>query len=118
MNETKRKELIEWLESMPWWEELPYAQLEAKLLAHQENEGDECPLCQLEGQVDWYKDANRKWQIKWEQLKAENEALREGLAMLSYDCYGVAYEYPDRRLVNTLLTGVQEVDALLKGEKK
>ena len=31
MNDAKRKALIEWLESMPWWEELPYAQLEAEL---------------------------------------------------------------------------------------
>ncbi len=27
MNEEKRKALIEWLESMPWWKDLPYADL-------------------------------------------------------------------------------------------
>ncbi len=26
----KRKALIEWLESMPWWDELPYANLKAE----------------------------------------------------------------------------------------
>ena len=29
MNDDKKKQLTAWLESMPWWDELPYAQLEA-----------------------------------------------------------------------------------------
>jgi len=31
MDEQKREQLIAWLESMPWWDELPYAQLEELL---------------------------------------------------------------------------------------
>ena len=34
-------------------------------------------VAQLETTIDWYKDANRGWQIKWEQLEAENEELRD-----------------------------------------
>ena len=30
MNDDKKKQLIEWLESMPWWDELPYAKMEEK----------------------------------------------------------------------------------------
>lgn len=30
MNDDKKKQLIAWLESMPWWDELPYAHLEAE----------------------------------------------------------------------------------------
>ena len=29
MNDDKKKQLTEWLENMPWWDELPYAKLEA-----------------------------------------------------------------------------------------
>lgn len=42
------------------------------------------------------------------ELEEENERLKDGLRMLEYDCYGVAYVYPDRRLVNALLTDTQE----------
>ena len=31
LSERKRKRLIAWLESMPWWEALPFAQLEAEI---------------------------------------------------------------------------------------
>ena len=31
LSDEKRKALIKWLKSMPWWEELPYSQLEAEL---------------------------------------------------------------------------------------
>ena len=30
MNKQKREQIVAWLESMPWWAELPYAQLEAE----------------------------------------------------------------------------------------
>jgi len=36
--------------------EAEVAQLEAKLLAHTENEGDECPLCQLEAENEQLKE--------------------------------------------------------------
>ena len=31
LSEEKREALIAWLEGMPWWSELPYAQLEDEL---------------------------------------------------------------------------------------
>ena len=43
-----------------------------------------CLALQLEEQVDWHKDANRKWQIKWEQLEAENEEKLELLEEAKY----------------------------------
>ena len=34
-------------------------------------------ITKLETELDWYRDANRGWQVKWEQLKAENKRLEE-----------------------------------------
>ena len=31
MDEETRRSLIRWLESMPWWKELPYAQLKERV---------------------------------------------------------------------------------------
>lgn len=31
MNEESKRKLIQWLETAPWWSELPYAALEARL---------------------------------------------------------------------------------------
>ena len=57
MNEQKREQLIEWLESMPWWNELPYAHLEAEndalietLIA--------CPHCGKTAQVTQHPETN------------------------------------------------------------
>ena len=123
MNDAKRKALVEWLESMPWWKELPYAQLEAKLLAHQENEGDECPLCQLEAELSDIKESHR---IVMDEkcpsdevhctcvpvLRAENEALRE-LWLERKDWYERhTMEGPLRTKFDV------DIDALLTGEKK
>lgn len=41
MNEQKREQLIAWLESMPWWDELPYANLK------RENEEEHEQVCQF-----------------------------------------------------------------------
>jgi len=41
MDEQKREQLIAWLESMPWWDELPYANLK------RENEEEHEQVCQF-----------------------------------------------------------------------
>ena len=58
------------------------AQLEAELLAHRENEGDECPLCALEEQLDHEKmcmanclEDNKKWHDKFEDAQKQVERL-------------------------------------------
>ena len=48
------------------WAVKAVAQLEAELLAHRENEGDECPLCKVE---------------------ADNERLREAVKYARKQCY-------------------------------
>lgn len=51
MNEQKREQLIVWLENIPWWDELPYANLEAEnemlldALAHCGYDPEDCIDC-------------------------------------------------------------------------
>ena len=59
LSEPKRKALIEWIESMPWWKELPYAQLEDDIK-------------KIEINTDAYADENKA--LKTE-LRGERERL-------------------------------------------
>ena len=66
-------------------------------------------IAELSTELDVWR-SGKHWDAlrRIEELTAENEKFGKALGMLEYDCYGVAYVYPDRRLVNTLLTGVDE----------
>jgi len=61
------------------------AKLEAELLAHKENEGDECPLCVLEAEL----------KATYELLdvyEKENERLKDGIQKIITTLYPVMYD--------------------------
>ena len=58
MNKQKREQIVAWLESMPWWAELPYAQLEARATSL-----DSLALSE---------------KVRGDELEAENAALKRG----------------------------------------
>ena len=69
MNDNKKKQLIAWLESMPWWKELPYAKLETENEALQSRKfvyvsesGLHRTICMISGEP-WmcYKHADGQW---------------------------------------------------------
>ncbi len=52
MNDNKKKQLIAWLESMPWWKELPYAKLKEETAA-------------LKRENDRLEDGRDRWHQRW-----------------------------------------------------
>ncbi len=94
MNEQRREQLIAWLESMPWWADLPYAKLEEKLA--------ECN--------DAYHIQSRNDAV----LKQENERLEDGRDRW-HQRWGIAFDILDttqRRQYE------EEIDALLTAEEQ
>ena len=110
MNEQKREQLIEWLESMPWWDELPYAKLKAEL-AESRAYADKLVdgIRYLPKDIEVLRDANHNFAQKNAELKREKALLRNRLEEVQR--YFGSMDFPPMSLqflVTALLADTQE----------